>query len=119
MNGEYRVKNEELRDLYRQACDLRARFDGPVTIRHVRRAQNQCADQLCNEALDGKRLAIPRRWRNSLRRASPAAKTISRGSLDVSTASGGRSNDLRAEQVWQRLVTILQRHGLTVPASER
>ena len=55
MNGEYRVKNEDLRDLYEQACSLRRRFEGPVTIRHVRREQNKRADQLCNEALDGKR----------------------------------------------------------------
>ncbi|HTU91534.1 MAG TPA: ribonuclease HI family protein [Gemmataceae bacterium] len=55
MNGEYRVKNEELRGLYEQACTLRRRFEGPVTIRHVRREQNKRADQLCNEALDGKR----------------------------------------------------------------
>ena len=55
MNGEYRVKNEELRGLYKQACALRDRFEGPVTIRHVRREQNKRADQLCNEALDGKR----------------------------------------------------------------
>jgi ribonuclease HI len=54
MNGEYRVKNEELRGLYEQACGLRRRFEGPVTIRHVRREQNKRADQLCNEALDGK-----------------------------------------------------------------
>ncbi len=55
MNGEYRVKNEDLRELYEQACQLRKRFEGPVTIRHVRREQNKRADQLCNEALDGKR----------------------------------------------------------------
>jgi ribonuclease HI len=55
MNGEYRVKNEELRGLYEQACALRGRFEGPVTIRHVRREQNKRADKLCNEALDGKR----------------------------------------------------------------
>lgn len=54
MNGEYRVKNEDLRSLYEQACSLRRRFEGPVTIRHVRREQNKRADQLCNEALDGK-----------------------------------------------------------------
>lgn len=54
MNGEYRVKNEELRGLYEQACALRRRFEGAVTIRHVRREQNKRADQLCNEALDGK-----------------------------------------------------------------
>jgi ribonuclease HI len=54
MSGEYRVKNEELRGLYEQASALRQRFDGLVTIRHVRREQNKRADQLCNEALDGK-----------------------------------------------------------------
>jgi ribonuclease HI len=54
MNGEYRVKNEELRGLYEQACILRQRFEGLVTIRHVRREQNKRADELCNKALDGK-----------------------------------------------------------------
>lgn len=55
MNGEYRVKNAELRDLYEQACALRQRFEGAVTIRHVRRALNKRADELCNQALDGKK----------------------------------------------------------------
>jgi ribonuclease HI len=55
MNGEYRVKNEELRNLYEQACALRRRFQVPVTIRHVRREQNKRADQLCNEVLNSKR----------------------------------------------------------------
>src|SRR5215471_21198318 len=35
MNGEYRVKNEELRDLYEQARRLADRFEGPVTFKHV------------------------------------------------------------------------------------
>jgi ribonuclease HI len=60
MNGEYRVKNGELRELYEEARALCARFDGPVTIRHVRRERNKRADELCNEALDGKRRATPR-----------------------------------------------------------
>jgi len=55
MNGEYRVKNADLRDLYEQACALRQRFEGAVTIRHVRRALNKRADELCNQALDGKK----------------------------------------------------------------
>jgi ribonuclease HI len=54
MNGEYRVKNDDLRDLYDQAQKLRARFPS-VVIKHVRRAQNSHADRLCNEALDGLR----------------------------------------------------------------
>jgi ribonuclease HI len=54
MNGEYRVKNDDLRSLYDQAQKLRARFPA-VAIRHIRRAQNGHADRLCNEALDGLR----------------------------------------------------------------
>jgi ribonuclease HI len=52
MNGEYRVKNEGLQPLFQQASQLRKQFDS-VAIRHVRREQNQQADALCNEALDG------------------------------------------------------------------
>src|ERR1700730_5607079 len=54
MRGEYRVKNEELRDLYEQARELAGLFP-PVLFQHVRREQNSRADALCNEALDGKR----------------------------------------------------------------
>jgi ribonuclease HI len=54
MNGEYQVKNADLRDLYDQARQLKQRFPS-VQIRHIRRAQNKHADQLYNEALDGKR----------------------------------------------------------------
>jgi ribonuclease HI len=54
MNGEYRVKDPDLRSLYEEAQQLCNQFD-KVTIRHVRRAQNGRADELCNEALDGKR----------------------------------------------------------------
>ncbi|GIW78664.1 MAG: hypothetical protein KatS3mg105_0471 [Gemmatales bacterium] len=55
MNGEYRVKNARLRELFEQAKKLAAQF-GDLTIRHVPRSQNTQADRLCNEALDGKRL---------------------------------------------------------------
>jgi ribonuclease HI len=51
MNGEYRVKNADLQDLYREAQALRKSFER-VTLTHVRRAQNADADRLCNEALD-------------------------------------------------------------------
>src|SRR5262249_39753920 len=55
MRGEYRVKKEALRALYDQAQGLTRQFQGRVTFRHVRRAQNVRADELCNEALDGHR----------------------------------------------------------------
>ena len=51
MRGEYRVKNEALRDLSLQASQL-ARKVGSVSYKAVRREQNKLADQLVNEALD-------------------------------------------------------------------
>ena len=51
MRGEYRVKNEALRGLHSEANALARRFDG-VEFRHVRRAHNELADRLVNEALD-------------------------------------------------------------------
>jgi ribonuclease HI len=51
MRGEYRVKNEALRALFAEAGRL-ARELGNVEYRHVRRAHNEEADRLVNEALD-------------------------------------------------------------------
>ena len=51
MRGEYKVKNEALRDLSDEASRL-ARQIGSVTYRLVRRAHNELADRLVNEALD-------------------------------------------------------------------
>ena len=51
MRGEYRVKNEALRDLYDAASSLARRL-GKVEYRHVKRAHNELADKLVNDALD-------------------------------------------------------------------
>jgi ribonuclease HI len=51
MRGEYRVKNEALRELSVEAGRL-ARTLGKVEYRHVKRAHNEEADRLVNEALD-------------------------------------------------------------------
>jgi probable phosphoglycerate mutase len=51
MNGEYRVKNEALRELSIQASRL-AREIGRVSYTAVRREHNELADRLVNEALD-------------------------------------------------------------------
>ena len=51
MRGEYRVKNEALRELYDEATAL-ARRVGNVEYRHGRRAHNELADKLVNDALD-------------------------------------------------------------------
>ena len=51
MRGEYKVKNEALRELSTRASRL-ARELGSVTYAAVRREHNKLADQLVNEALD-------------------------------------------------------------------
>jgi ribonuclease HI len=51
MRGEYRVKNEALRGLWERASDLERSF-ARVRYTAVRRAHNELADRLVNEALD-------------------------------------------------------------------
>ena len=51
MTGEYRVKNEALRDLSIEAARLARRLER-VRYRAVRREHNDLADRLVNEALD-------------------------------------------------------------------
>jgi ribonuclease H / adenosylcobalamin/alpha-ribazole phosphatase len=51
MRGSYKVKNEALRELWRQAMLSAADFD-KVTYTAVRREHNELADRLVNEALD-------------------------------------------------------------------
>ena len=51
MRGEYKVKNEALRELSLQATRL-ARQLGKVAYTAVKREHNELADQLVNEALD-------------------------------------------------------------------
>ena len=51
MRGEYRVKNEALRELSLRARGSRGEV-GSVRYTAVRREHNKLADQLVNEALD-------------------------------------------------------------------
>lgn len=51
MTGEYRVKNEALKQLNSEAERV-ARRIGDVSYRAVRREHNELADRLVNEALD-------------------------------------------------------------------
>jgi ribonuclease HI len=49
--GVYKVKNEGLKPLHARACALLKRFDKTEVV-HVRRAENEAADALANEAMD-------------------------------------------------------------------
>lgn len=51
LNGEYRVKNEDLKPLYQRAA-ARLRRAGRATIAHVPRGENATADALANQAID-------------------------------------------------------------------
>jgi ribonuclease HI len=51
MRGEYRVKNERLRDLHDEARGVAQRL-ARVEYTNVRREENDRADRLLNEALD-------------------------------------------------------------------
>ena len=54
MDGEYRVRNEALRQLFQRAEQLCRGFRG-CTFRHVRREQNKQADKLASRAINLKR----------------------------------------------------------------
>jgi probable phosphoglycerate mutase len=51
MRGDYKVKNERLRELVAEATELADRLP-KVRYTAVRRAHNELADRLVNEALD-------------------------------------------------------------------
>jgi ribonuclease HI len=51
MQGDYKVKNEALRELHDRAQDIARRL-GKVRYTAVRRAHNELADRLVNDALD-------------------------------------------------------------------
>jgi ribonuclease HI len=121
MNGQYRVKNEELRGLYDEAQGLRKRFTGGVTIRHVRRSQNSRADELCNEALDGKRSPSPRPApRTAAPQPGPALRDEALACLHGAAAAWRQgAGEPGAEQVWAELVRLLERRGVRLPPGSR
>lgn len=112
MNGEYRVKSEELKGLHAEATELLTSF-GKVTILHVRRDQNSRADALCNAALDG-------------RPARPGAKSAGAAGpeklreralacLRLAAASWARGDAANPapEKVWDEIAAILMEESAT------
>jgi ribonuclease HI len=102
MTGEYRVKNEDLRPLYEEAKRLAASFQA-FTIAHVRREQNKRADEIGNDALDGK----PRKRGQPFVASEPkAASSPSRPKAPAAAVTDANVRDdalailLSAAQVW-------------------
>lgn len=53
INGQYKVKSEQIRPLFQQAVSLLGRFNS-WQIKHVTRDKNKQADSLVNQSLDAK-----------------------------------------------------------------
>lgn len=114
MRGEYKVKSEELRDLFDRARRLAGQFKGGVVYKHIRREMNRRADQLCNEALDGKREASA----ETLLAQYAAAQQGSLHDEAILCLTKAQAQP-SPEAVWNQLAALLQRHGLRLPARRR
>ena len=51
LNGEYKIKEENIRNLFLDAWNLKLDF-GEVIFKHIPREENHGADKLVNQALD-------------------------------------------------------------------
>jgi len=132
MRGEYKIKNEALRNLYEQASRLESRF-ASVTFQHVPRADNSHADRLCNEALNGgpKKPALAKagKTRSGAGKASGGTAALAqRVRADVleclgdAAAAWAESRDARlppVEIVWDQLWSILEENGVLRSARSR
>jgi ribonuclease HI len=120
MNGEYRVKSADLQDLYLEAVHLRKQFAG-VKITHVRREQNKRADELCNQALDGKLGQPPAAAKAPKLPKQPAGTVgddVVRADVLECLAAAARSWADRGPshppvaQVWEQIWSILEEGGV-------
>ena len=74
VNGEYKVKHPELRELHARALEALGRFER-WSIRSVPRAENAAADELVNRALDGEEIPP----------SPPLPETVTAGGTDYAT----------------------------------
>ena len=118
MNGEYRVKNAELKSLYDEAKVLIEKFDN-VRLTHVRREDNKRADELCNQALDGDKPKKPKAAPSSSSGKSKEAVGDGRIRDDCleclvsAKACWSRGEPVpNAEQVWEQLWSIIEEGGV-------
>jgi len=124
MNGEYRVKNPDLRVLYDRARELSGQFK-QVVIRHVPREHNSRADQLCNEALDEAAPEGRRPFLGNLQSPSPnhtfsAIRERAIRQLRAAAAkwAAGDAERPAPEAVWEQLWRMLEEAQLVEPLEE-
>jgi ribonuclease HI len=114
MNGEYKVKNANLRELFDQAQKLSESF-ADVALQHVRREHNKRADQLCNDALDGKlsagKVAAPKVARRTGGPAEPVRRELLQ-LLEAAAASWGNGQGQEPAALCEQLWEVLVKHGV-------
>lgn len=54
LKGEYKIKDQKLKELYQKVQTLISNFQSPISWTHVRREQNARADEIVNQTLDAK-----------------------------------------------------------------
>ncbi len=52
MNGQYKIKSDNLKIIYWQIRDLILKLGGKITFEHISREKNKVADKLVNEEID-------------------------------------------------------------------
>lgn len=126
MTGIYRVKNEQLKQLFDEAKELARRIPS-LRITHVRREQNSDADRLCNEVLDGERGGMEIRKLSFTSRVSPTEDPKTNPSVSVRVEGiqllsqiekAWSRNDGTAPspvEVWDRIWGMLEDRGLLKP----
>jgi ribonuclease HI len=121
MNGEYAVKNAELKQLHEQARALQKRFRS-VKFEHVRREQNKRADALCNQVLDASRAPATTRKSNSPNRKNkanrrPDVDAIAIECLRTAAQSWGKSHGAKPapELIWDQIWSVLEENGVLKP----
>ena len=125
MNGEYKVKNENLMPLYEAARKLVRAFDD-VQIRHIYRTANKRADQLYNEALDDpasctildlepgiRKETTPKPIVKPFAKAEPKADTATPQALAIlrdalRAWADGDDDPPTPQQIWDRLRKLMR-----------
>jgi phosphoribosylglycinamide formyltransferase-1 len=82
INGQYKVKSEQIRPLYQQVMALLESFDS-YQVKHIPRGKNSRADGLCNRALD--------RQQDVQSKAGPSTAGQKHLRLCVLISGGGRT----------------------------
>ena len=120
MNGEYRVKNPDIKELYDRAQELVDKFRS-VALTHVRREHNKRADELCNISLDGdKPKAAPKPKAKPKKEPSHAKSDASAVREDCIACLQAAKNAWSAhsphaptaEQIWDQLWSVLEDGGV-------